>query len=257
MSETIERKNSLIPLIGFFGLALLSASLFGFIATALMALISGQDISHFSSLKNYLADAHASMEFKIMNSFFLFGFSIFPVILYRLLERDNELKDLLSFKKLNGKTMLFCLAGMVGTGLLVDQINGFLEPVVEGWMSEQGGYWMEMDRSMKETYALTSNISGWADWTISIIGMVIIPAIGEEWVFRGVMFRYLERMGLKPNAVIWISAITFSAFHLHPSGFVGRVLLGAALGMMVSKTRNIGYPILAHGLNNFLALVVG
>jgi membrane protease YdiL (CAAX protease family) len=36
-----------------------------------------------------------------------------------------------------------------------------------------------------------------------------------------------------------------------------RVLLGAALGMMVSKTRNIGYPILAHGLNNLLALVLG
>jgi len=257
MSETIERKNGIISLLGFFGLALLSASLFGFIASALMALIQGQDLSHFSSLKNYLADPIASIEFKIMNSFFLFGFSIFPVILYRLLERDADLKNLLSFKKLNFITLILCIGGMVGTGFLVDQINRFLEPMVETWMNQQGGYWMELDRSMKETYALTSNISGWADWTISIIGMVIIPAIGEEWVFRGVMFRYLERMGLKPNAVIWITAVTFSAFHLHPSGFVGRVLLGAALGMMVSKTRNIGYPILAHGLNNMLALLVG
>ena len=257
MSETIERKNSLIPLVGFFGLALLSASLFGFIATALMALISGQELSHFSSLKNYLSDPHASVEFKVMNTFFLFGFSIFPVILYRLLERDEVLKDLLTWKRLNWKTVGWCLLGMVATGVVVDQINGFLEPVVDGWMSAQGGYWMELDRSMKETYALTSNISGWGDWTISIVGMVIIPAIGEEWVFRGVMFRYLERMGLKPNAVVWISAVTFSAFHLHPSGFIGRVLLGAALGMMVSRTRNIGYPILAHALNNLLALLVG
>jgi membrane protease YdiL (CAAX protease family) len=257
MSETIERKNSFIPLVGFFGLALLSASLFGFIATALMAMVQGQDLSHYSSLKNYLSDPYSSLEFKIMNSFFLFGFSIFPVILYRLLERDLGLKDLLSFKKMNWKILLWCLVGMVGTGVLVDQINGFLEPAVEAWMRAQGGYWMEMDRSMKSTYELTSNIQGGWDWAISILGMVLIPAIGEEWVFRGVMFRYLERMGLKPNAVIWISAVTFSAFHMHPSGFVGRVLLGAALGMMVSKTRNIGYPIAAHGVNNLLALLVG
>ena len=253
--ENNEREKVFIPLVGFFALALLSASLFGFLATAILSLWKGTPISYFSSLSHYQNDAHASMYFKFMNTSFLLGFSVFPVLLYRLLDRDASLKLLLKWKPLQWKVLGYCIVAMLLTSFLVDGLNALTEPLISDWIANSEGYWKDLDKSMKDTYALTAKISGWQDWVISVLGMVVVPAFGEEWVFRGVLFRYLERMGLKPQAVVWISAVVFSAFHMHPSGFIGRVILGACLGYMVSKTRNIGYAIAAHGFNNLGALL--
>ena len=86
--------------------------------------------------------------------------------------------------------------------------------------------------------------------------MAVVPAIGEEFVFRGVLLRMLnEWTGKKVPAVI-ISAIIFSAIHLQFYGFLPRFVLGAYLGFLFVRSGSIWVPVFAHFVNNTITVAV-
>ncbi len=82
----------------------------------------------------------------------------------------------------------------------------------------------------------------------------LVPAIGEELFFRGVIQKMFSE---KINAVaaIWITAVIFSFFHFQFYGFIPRVLLGALLGYLYFWSGNLWLPVIAHFLNNAFAVV--
>jgi membrane protease YdiL (CAAX protease family) len=79
-----------------------------------------------------------------------------------------------------------------------------------------------------------------------ILGLVIIallPAIGEELVFRGMLQPEFYRASGNHHVAIWVTAFIFSAFHMQFFGFVPRILLGALFGLplfVVRKFFNAG-----------------
>ena len=80
--------------------------------------------------------------------------------------------------------------------------------------------------------------------------IAIIPAIGEEFIFRGIIQKKLQEI-LNPQWVaIWLTAILFSAFHLQFEGFLPRMILGACLGYLFYWTKNLWIPIIAHAVVN-------
>jgi membrane protease YdiL (CAAX protease family) len=86
-----------------------------------------------------------------------------------------------------------------------------------------------------------------------VFGMVIfalIPAIGEELVFRGVVQKQLIRWFSNPHVGIWVTAIIFGAIHLQFYGMLPRTLLGALLGYLYWWSGNIWVPIVGHFMNN-------
>lgn len=86
-----------------------------------------------------------------------------------------------------------------------------------------------------------------------IIG--ILPAIGEEIVFRGWMQPALHRLSGNVHVAIWVSAIAFSALHMQFFGFVPRVLLGAVFGYLMAWSGNLWLPMVAHFANNGLMVL--
>ncbi|MEL6718911.1 MAG: type II CAAX endopeptidase family protein [Bacteroidota bacterium] len=105
----------------------------------------------------------------------------------------------------------------------------------------------------KDLGALSSALlvmeSPW-ELVINIFTIAIIPAIGEELLFRGVLQQKLQSWIKRPHIAIWLAAIIFSAFHGQFEGFLARLLLGAALGYLLYWTNNLWIPILAHFFNN-------
>ncbi len=86
--------------------------------------------------------------------------------------------------------------------------------------------------------------------------IALIPAIGEEMIFRGLMIPILRRWTNSAHWAVWISAILFSSMHLQFYGFLPRLILGALLGYLFVWSRSLWAPIIAHFTNNALALVV-
>lgn len=91
---------------------------------------------------------------------------------------------------------------------------------------------------------------------LNLLMIAIIPAIGEELFFRGIIQHYLIR-GLKhPHLAVWLTAILFSFFHFQFQGFIPRILLGLLFGYLMVWTGSVWVPILAHFINNGAAVLV-
>ncbi len=90
-------------------------------------------------------------------------------------------------------------------------------------------------------------------WNIIMFGL--LPAIGEELFFRGALFSILREWTKRTNLTIFITAFLFSAIHLQFYGFLPRFLLGVGFGYLFYFTGSLWAPILAHFVNNTLAVV--
>lgn len=93
------------------------------------------------------------------------------------------------------------------------------------------------------------------DLLLALLVIAIIPAIGEEVVFRGLMQNELFRASKNPHVAIWFAAFIFSAIHFQFFGFVPRLLLGALFGYLYYWSGNLWVPILAHFFNNGIQIV--
>ena len=85
---------------------------------------------------------------------------------------------------------------------------------------------------------------------LSFIVMALVPAIGEELLFRGIIQRTLAQIIKNQHIAVWIAAFIFSFFHFQFAGFLPRMLLGGLLGYLLVWTKNLWFPIFAHLIFN-------
>lgn len=123
------------------------------------------------------------------------------------------------------------------------------------WLSKVGDWVKAKEESLKHLTHLLSTFSSWQDLGTGIIVMSLIPAIGEELVFRGIV-QSLLRQRCNSHVAIWVTAFIFSAIHLQFYGFLPRFLLGALFGYLYTWTQHLIYPIIAHCLNNSFTLIL-
>ncbi|WP_313758961.1 CPBP family intramembrane glutamic endopeptidase [Tissierella sp.] len=90
---------------------------------------------------------------------------------------------------------------------------------------------------------------------LSIFIIALAPGICEEVMFRGAMMDAYSIMG-KKKAIIY-SAFLFGLFHLNLQNLLGPIFLGIIFGIIVYKTNSIYSSILAHILNNSIAMTIG
>lgn len=114
-----------------------------------------------------------------------------------------------------------------------------------------------MKNNEEEAGQLTTLMIRWDNWrqiAVTVIMICILPAIGEEWVFRGFLQRELGRFFKNHHIAIVVSAILFSALHMQFLSFLPRFFLGVILGYLFLYSGNLWVPILAHFTNNFMVI---
>jgi membrane protease YdiL (CAAX protease family) len=102
---------------------------------------------------------------------------------------------------------------------------------------------------LEKTMQNILNMKNFGELIFSVILIGILPAIGEELIFRGIVQTELEKM-FGGIAAIIVSAIIFSAIHGQFEGFLPRFALGALLGCLYYWTRSLWVPVIAHLVNN-------
>ncbi len=100
---------------------------------------------------------------------------------------------------------------------------------------------------------LSESVEGVGEGNIVIatIGIVALPAVVEELVFRGVL---LERFTVKwrVGAAVVVSAVLFGILHADP---VGAGIFGVVTGLLYLRTGSLWPGILIHAANNLVALI--
>ena len=91
---------------------------------------------------------------------------------------------------------------------------------------------------------------------VGLLVIAVLPAVGEEFVFRGIVQRRLYTLVGGHHGAIWLAALAFSAIHVQFFGFFPRLLLGALFGYLYHWSGNLWYPIFAHFVNNGFTLLM-
>lgn len=121
------------------------------------------------------------------------------------------------------------------------------ELMIEGMPDSEA--WRDMlERAMER---LTQADSA-ADVVLLFLGAVLLAAVCEELLFRGLLLRLLRRGGTWTMPIL-ATAVLFAAFHLDVIGFIPRTLMGIYFGLLVWRSGSILPAIVAHGANNLLA----
>jgi membrane protease YdiL (CAAX protease family) len=120
---------------------------------------------------------------------------------------------------------------------------------VQAWMKNSEDLAMQLT----EAFLGKPTVAGFA---VNLIMIGLIPAIGEEFLFRGVIQRLLKDWIGNAHVAIFISALLFSAMHMQFYGFFPRFALGLLFGYLFYWSGSLWLPMLAHFLNNGMAVLV-
>ncbi len=193
---------------------------------------------------------------RVMQIFNQIGIFIFPPVLLAFLSESRPL-EYLGFKKPLGVHIL-------GTFLLILSISPIIGSLME-WNEA-----MQLPESMKSLEQWMRNSENTAnelvEWILSytdtssmvinVFMVVMLPALGEELLFRAVLIRLFNNIFKNIHIAVWVSAIIFSAFHFQFFGFLPRMFLGLVFGYIFVWSGSIWIPILAHFINNGTVVLI-
>lgn len=205
------------------------------------------------TLQGELSDINVIRIMQIINQI---GIFIIPPFLYAILTVNKPL-NYLGFKSVNFLKVIATLIIVLSVGPIVNKLMIWNESLnlpeslegVENWMRESevaANDLVERMLSFNDTVSLL----------INLLMIVLIPAIGEELLFRATAIRLMNRIFKNVHVAVWVSAIVFSAFHLQFFGFLPRLFLGLLFGYLFIWSGSIWIPILAHLVNNGVVVIV-
>ena len=169
---------------------------------------------------------------------------------------ENPKEELMMSSWGGGKNYLYGIIALLALLPIVGVLNEWNQGIsfpdalapLEQWMREAEDAAAELqERFLSGTSYL--------DLIINIVIMAITPAFCEELLFRGVLQNQLEKWFKNAHIAVWVAAIIFSAIHFQFYGFLPRMVLGAALGYLLVYGKSLWLPIVAHCVNNSLAVI--
>jgi membrane protease YdiL (CAAX protease family) len=253
------------PLSGSFQLAGIIFRIFGiyFLGLGLVALIFkfiiGIDLQEIGPIiEQDIPDQEKQHYLLLVQSLApLIQFILLPVV-YIFFYQKTLINDVFTFKTSKPATFFILSLMLYFTFLPV------LEYLIKWNQSWQlPAAFAEVERSMiamenqaKElTELLIKYDSNWGFLKVLIV-VAVLPAIGEELFFRGLLQNELKYFFKNIHVAVWVSAFVFSFIHFQFFGFIPRMVLGLMFGYAYVWSGNILVPIGLHFLNNAATLIL-
>lgn len=185
-----------------------------------------------------------------------FGLFIIPsIILGKLFTGDCfrylHTKKSVGFQSIILAVILVFLSGPFIN--LISEINASM--VFPDFLSGLEDWMRNKEDQLAEVTMAFLEVNGISGLLFNLFMVAVLPAIGEELLFRGVFQNIFTRMTKSHHWAVWITAFIFSTFHFQFYGFVPRLLLGAAFGYLLVWSGSIWLPIIAHFINNAISVI--
>ena len=232
----------------------------GFVITSLgMALgwvIYGVNLTEIEHMMQDLANPENISILKFFQTVQAIGVFIMPPFIIAWILSDKPMTYLQINKKPNIQGVIIVFAIVIFANPLINWLNEINAKLslpewlnsVQVWMQNSEDQANKITEAFLSTNSITSVVK-------NVIMIGILPAIGEELVFRGVVQQLFKKMYGNAHAAIWISAALFSALHLQFFGFLPRMVLGAMFGYMLEWSGTLWLPMIAHFINNATAVI--
>lgn len=224
-----------------------SATLFSLLAGLMVMLFFGVDLQSFGDYSN----PQVIEGLKFFQLLSAIGVFIVPPILFGWIVYRKPIASL-SLKTFSTPihwllVLVLMVVAMPFMTWLVEYneqliLPDFLAPL-ENWMKQS-------EQSAEALTKVFLTFNGVGSFVYILLIVAIVPAVGEELLFRGVLQKIMVSWFKNYHVAIWVTAILFSALHMQFYGFLPRMLLGALFGYVFYWSGSLWLPILGHFINN-------
>lgn len=235
---------------GFIGMLLLAG------LTLIPMGMMGFDIDAIGNSANLTAaDTDDIFLLKVMQLVQALGLFMIPYLLYRwyINREDYKVFDLPYVGWLSAAIFGFALFAAFPLINYLAEWNASLH-----FPLENIDVWMRTtEKQAEHLIILFLNTDSIAGLLFNLLLIAIIPAIGEELLFRGTFQPLLIKTFRGHHHIaIWVTAFWFSFIHLQFLGFFPRFLLGVILGYAAHWSGSLILPMIGHFVNNALAVLL-
>ena len=178
-----------------------------------------------------------------------------PVILYAF-TRHQPMREL-GFRKPNSAWLLLIGVVLMFVSLpLTNLLTSWNEKMNFGAAFESlEALLQQLEETAGDLTERMLQVDSFGGLLFNLLVIALIPAIGEELTFRGVLQQALTRR-CNVHVAVFLSAFIFSFIHFQFYGFLPRMFLGLLLGYLFYYSGSLWTSILMHFVNNGAAVVV-
>ncbi len=97
--------------------------------------------------------------------------------------------------------------------------------------------------------------ASWYEVVLGIVGVVVIPAVLEEFWMRGIIFSAYNRCNTK--AAVLFTALVFALLHMSINEFAGFFFMGIVASIVIIKSGSLYAAMTYHAFSNLTALLFG
>lgn len=192
-----------------------------------------------------LVEAYQS-DFTVLGAVEVFApliYVLLPFLIVFLFYSKNERANVLKYYKPES-TSLFVLA--IFAGLMICFVSDFASSFLLGAFSVVGVDFL----SGMEDFPMPTDVLG---YILMVIGTAAVPALLEEFAFRGVILQPLRRHG--DTFAILMSSLLFALMHGNMVQIPFAFTVGLALGYFTITTGSIWTSVIIHFVNNLTSVV--
>ena len=242
----------IVALLIIFGVGLTLTIIF----IAVGILISGADVSIF----NKPAAAYSGNDLAFMRYLLIIqNISLFIIpsfLILNLLRTESETRiSIFKTPQLKEIGLVIALAiCLFPVTSITGEINSAMH--LPHWLSGVEKWMVEQEDKADNLIDIFISRTTFPGMILNLIMIAILPAIGEELIFRGVFQKIFIKLFKSGHIAIWFTAILFSTLHFQFFGFVPRLILGVVFGYLFFWSGNLWLPIMSHFVNNAFPVII-
>jgi len=215
-------------------------------SSGLLAVMSGA-VQNDSGYINFL---------KYMQTLQSIGLFIVPPIILGRIYYGNIKEYLLIDRTTKARSYILAVLGLIAIVPFINFLGDInAKMTLPAFLSGLENWMRSMEDNAKVLVDKFMAVDGVGGLLFNVFMIAILPAIGEEFMFRGVIQKIFTKWTKNHHWGIWITAFIFSAMHMQFYGFLPRMVLGAMFGYLLVWTGTMWVPILAHFFNNLVGVL--
>lgn len=255
LSDESQGFRPLVALILLVSLIFLFSAVFSLAGAYLAVWIFGIE-----SIKDFTASFNNQLQYPeamiFLQGFTAFGTFLLPAFVYARIMRSRPVSFFTLDRPVSKQLLFLAIAALIaGQGLVTFTAWLNQQIVFPEWMGALGRSLNKMNENVDRGYRIFLDIHSFGRLLVMLLVAGIIPAFGEEFLFRGIVQRIFQRWTRNGHLAVWLAACIFSFIHMQFLDFLPRLVLGAMLGYLFLWSGNLWYSIAAHFFNNAILLV--
>lgn len=182
----------------------------------------------------------------------IFVYLVLPLIYVFFFQRDLTQVFLIKKERLGSFILMSFFIFIAALPFITQLIEFNRQLQIPERLSDLQENLLRMEKRVQQVSDVIVLYDYWYEVIPILLVIGVLAAIGEEFLFRGVIQNEIHGIFGNLHVAIWISAILFSFVHFQFQGFLPRMFLGGLLGYLYYWSGSLLVPIFIHFVNNTL-----